>query len=180
MSGWNERRPIPAQRVIVREPEAAWWEAQRAWDASVRHPAVTVAVVGQSDAGRDPGAVVRRLAELAVDDELLVVYVAEPPSRPGHRAVLDGLRDHLPRHDVVAMHLPRHDRADRRDAAAMLGRFLDEGSLPVVVTVPPAMRDLTAEISSYLRADRVLRVFRTTAGAELCQVWSRRETASLN
>jgi len=48
-------------------------------------------------------------------------------------------------------------------------RLLDAGNLPVVVTPAAALHDVTAEIASYLRADRVLRVLRT----ELHQVWQR-------
>jgi len=161
--------------MVIREPESIWWATQDAWDA--HESGMTVAMVGQSDAGRDPGPVITRLAELAVDDELLVVYVSEPPLRPNHRAMLDGLRGRLPRHDVVEMHVSRHDAETRRTAAATLERYLDAGSLPVVVTPALEVRDLTAEISSYLHADRVLRVSRTTAGAELHQVWRRREPA---
>jgi len=162
--------------MVIREPESTWWATQENWDA--RQSAVTVAMVDQSDAGRDPAPVVSRLAELAIDDELLVVYVSQPPARPGHHAVLDGLRGRLPRHDVVEVHLSRHDAELGRSAAATLERFLDEGSLPVVVTQAREARDLTAEISSYLRADRVLRVARTTAGAEVHQVWRRPEPAA--
>jgi hypothetical protein len=177
------RRLARAPRVVIREPESSWWATQdEACDADERpsESSVTVAMVGQSDAGHDPEQVVTRLAELAVDDELLVVYVSEPPSRPGHHAVLDGLRGRLPRHDVIELHMGRPDQAVRRTAAVALERYLADGSLPVVVTAASAARDLTAEISSYLRADRVLRVSRTPEGAELHQVWRREPVPSIN
>jgi hypothetical protein len=63
---------------------------------------------------------------------------------------------------------------------AALDRFLDTGNLPVVVTAPNAVADVGAEISSYVRADRVLRLFRTTTGADLYQVWHRRPEPALN
>jgi len=161
--------------MSIREPESTWWATQNAW--AEHESAMTVAMVNQYDAGRDPEPVVSRLAELAVDDELLVVYVSEPPSRPEHHAMLEGLRDRLPRHDVVEMFVSQHNAEMRRTAAKTLERFLDAGSLPVVVTPARQVRDLTAEISIYLHADRVLRVSCTEAGAELHQVWRRREPA---
>jgi len=48
-----------------------------------------------------------------------------------------------------------------------------------VVTSAAGMHDVTAEIASYLRADRVLRVLRTVDGADLYQVWERRPEPSL-
>ena len=63
----------------------------------------------------------------------------------------------------------------RRRQAVTLERALDAGSLPVVVTAPGVLHDVTAEISSLVRADRVLRVFGTATGAGLHQVWRRRE-----
>jgi len=54
-------------------------------------------------------------------------------------------------------------------------RLLDSGGVPVVVTPSNAMPDVTDEIASYLRADRVLRLLQTTAGAEFRQVWHRVE-----
>ena len=155
--------------TVIREPESGWWALQEDPDESM----VTVAVVGESPTRRDTEAVVSCLAELAAHDELLVVYGAEPCSLPGHQAVTAGLRSRLPRHDVVALHVDPHDGSLRRDAALALEHFLDEGSLPVVVTAAVAVPDLTAEISSRLRADRVLRVSHTSTGADLHQVWRR-------
>ncbi|MEV6846320.1 hypothetical protein [Actinoplanes sp. NPDC051411] len=142
------------------EPEQSWWDAPDRNDEA-RGP--TVAAVRELDAGH--AAVAIRLAEVAVDDELLVVFGAERGAGK-HRAMLAGLRTRLPRHDVVAV-------AARPDLARRLGFLLDAGSVPVVLTEVGAMRDLTAELACVVRADRVVRVFRTPGGADLYPVWKR-------
>jgi len=63
--------------------------------------------------------------------------------------------------------------AARPDLAQLLGRLLEAGSLPVVLTRAGAMHDLTAELAGAVRADRVVRVFRTPSGADLYPVWRR-------
>jgi hypothetical protein len=151
--------------MVVREPEAGWWEAQ---DRST----VTVAALLERDAGRDPRRMSARLAEVAADDELLVVLGAG-----GHAVrdvVIAELRTLLPLHRVVTMPI-RHRNAELLRDAAVVERLLDAGTLPVVVTPVAALHDVTAGIASYLRADRVLRVLRT----ELHQVWQR-PSVSLN
>ncbi|GIM94646.1 hypothetical protein [Paractinoplanes toevensis] len=145
--------------LVIREPEAGWWEAQT-------RSTVSVAAVLESEAGRDPEQVGARLAEVATDDELLVVIGAG-----GHTvrdAIVTELRTLLPLHRVVTMRM-RHRHGELLRDAATVERLLDAGNLPVVVTPPAALHDVTAEIASYLRADRVLRVLRT----ELHQVWQR-------
>jgi hypothetical protein len=170
------RRPAarhqPPRRI--REPEQGWWDAQEGEDAT----ALTVAVLGEEETRWDAGPVVSRLAQLAVNDELLVVYGAAARSAPGHHAVVSGLRRHLPRHRVVALHLDRQEPEVRGPAAAALEEYLDDGSLPVVVTPAAAVPDVAAELSSFVHADRVLRVRRTDGGADLHQVW-RRATAGV-
>jgi len=167
--------------LVIREPEASWWETQAEFGEPAATPpggpTTTVAVLREREAESD--AVVARLAELAVADELLVVFGSASSAQPGQHAVIAGLRGRLPRHDVVAVHVGRRG-ADMSRHAAVLERFLDDGSLPVVVTASAAMHDVTAAISSYVRADRVLRVFRTATGAELCQVWRRHPEPSVN
>jgi hypothetical protein len=151
----------------VREPEQGWWDAQEEFAGAAGGAAtVTVAAVHDWDAGRDADAVATRLADLAVDDELLVVFGAEGPGRPAHRAMVAGLRRRLPRHDVVAL-------AARPELGHLLARLLDAGSLPVVLTEAGGMHDLTAQLASLVRADRVVRVFRTATGADLYPVWRR-------
>jgi hypothetical protein len=164
---------------VIREPEGAWWRAQNEWDARRSagalataerdEPIVTVALVGDSETGWNTDAVVFRLAELAASDELLVVY---GQSGAGHHAVVAGMRGRLPRHDIVALHVEHRDEV-RGDAGDTLNRLLDDGCVPVVVTAAADARGVTAEISTFLKADRVLRVFRTAAGADLHQVWPR-------
>jgi len=160
--------------LVIREPEASWWEMHDDPDESVAAPAIasttTVAALSERDAGNQ--AVVARLAELAVADELLVVFGSAHHCGPGQNAVITGLRGCLPRHHVVAVHV-RHRGVDMRKHAFVLERFLEIGSLPVVVTETAAMHDVTAEISSYVRADRVVRVLGTTAGAGLYPIWHR-------
>jgi hypothetical protein len=169
---------------MIREPESGWWRAHDEWDAwqySDRPalvprdaPAVTVAAVGDSETGWNTDSVVLRLAELAVYDELVVVCGL---TGPGRHAVSAGLRGRLPRHRIVDLQVRRPAEV-RRDTGATLRRLLEDGSLPVVVTTPGSMRGVSAEISTCLDADRVLRVFRTTRGADLHRVWDRRSTAS--
>jgi hypothetical protein len=175
--------------VVIREPESAWWDAHaeltavptltesRPDDASV-----TIAVVGEAETGWNTDAVVSRLAELAVNDELLVVYGSGSRHYPGpgHRAVMAGLRGRLPRHHVIALHVRHSERGLRPNAVAALEDLLESGSLPVVITSAAAMHDVTAEVSSYLRADRVMRASCTVTGADLYQVWRRHPVPSAN
>jgi hypothetical protein len=157
------RSPRAHTPLIIREPEAGWWEAQA-------RATVTVAAVREGDAGWHPEMVVARLAEVATDDELLIVFGASRPS--SQATMVTELRTLLPRHQVVQLRV-RHRHGELLQGAATVERLLDAGRLPVVVTTPAAMHDVTAEIASYLRADRVLRVLRTDDGADLYQVWRR-------
>jgi hypothetical protein len=162
--------------VIIREPEASWWEAQAELGAATGGT-MTVAAIHERDAHTDD--VVVRLAELAADGDLLVVLGSGSGIEPAGHAVIDGLRGRLPAHDVVGVQLQhRGDDLDRK--AAALAWLLAAGRLPVAVTVPAAMHDVTAQLASYVRADRVLRVFRTTTGADLYQVWGRRPEPCVN
>ena len=147
--------------VIIREPEASWWAAQAEFGAPATPPdgrTTTVAAIREQDADTD--AVVARLAELADDGDLLVVLGSKTCAQPERHAVIAGLRGHLPQHEVIAMHVEHRGAEMHRDAAA-LEWLLATGRVPVAVTAPAAVHDFTAEISSYVRADRVLRVFRT-------------------
>jgi hypothetical protein len=196
---WTNRRATARRRaqlahgspVVIREPESAWWDAQAEPIEPAAHPlrgdpsgegSVTVAVVGEAETGWNTDAVVSRLAELAVIDELLVVYGSGSRHRPGpgHRAVMAGLRGRLPRHHVIALHMRHCDYGLRPEAVAALENLLENGSLPVVITTAAAMHDVTAEVSSYLRADRVMRASCTVTGADLYQVWRRHPVLSAN
>lgn len=162
------RRPRASHvPLVIREPEAGWWEEQT-------RATVTVAAVREGDAAWHPDLLLARLAALAVDDELLVVFGSG--ARSVQHAMVTDLRARLPRHEIVALRV-RHRHDDLLRDAATVERLLDAGSLPVVVTPVTALHDVTAEIASFLRADRVLRV---TAGAELCQVWQRQPEPSVN
>jgi NNP family nitrate/nitrite transporter-like MFS transporter len=136
--------------------------------------AMTVALVGEAETRLGAAAVVGRLAELAVSDELVVVYGSAPRPRLGLGAhiLAAGLRDRLPRHRVVCLPVafPR--------GAAVLGEFVDAGAVPIAVSSTAQLHDVAAELSSYLRADRVLKVSYThTDGADLHQVWNREPKA---
>lgn len=148
--------------LIIREPEAGWWQAQA-------RASVTVAAVREGDDWH-PEMVLARLAEVATDDELLVVLGSS--GRSHQHAMVTDLRTLLPRHEVVAVRV-RHRHGELLRGAATVERLLDDGSLPIVVTPVAAMHEVTAEIASYLRADRVLRVLHTDDGADLYQVWRR-------
>jgi hypothetical protein len=196
---WTNRRATARRRAVVahrtpaviREPESAWWDALTdpieptpapLQDNRTNDAAVTVAVVGEAETGWNADAVVSRLAELAVHDELLVVYGSGSRHYPGpgHHAVMAGLRGRLPRHHVIALHVRHSDTGLRPDAVAALESLLENGSLPVVITSAAAMHDVTAEVSSYLRADRVMRASCTVTGADLYQVWRRHPAQSAN
>jgi hypothetical protein len=177
--------------MVIREPESAWWDALTdpieptpapPADRAPDDAAVTVAVVGEAETGWNTDAVVSRLAELAVNDELLVVYGSGSRLHPGpgHRAVMAGRRGRLPRHHVIALHVRHSVSGLRPDAVAALESLLEIGSLPVVITSAAAMHDVTAEVSSYVRADRVMRASCTVSGADLYQVWRRHPVPSAN
>jgi hypothetical protein len=103
---------------------------------------------------------------------LLVVFGSH--GRALQHGLVAGLRHRLRRREVVTVPV-RHRHGQLLRDAAVVEELLDAGRLPVVVTPSNAMHDVTAEIASYLRADRVLRVLRTSTGAGLCQVWRRPE-----
>jgi hypothetical protein len=84
-----------------------------------------------------------------------------------------GLRDRLPRHTVVAVRVAQHSGALGPDAA-LLGEFVEAGTLAVAVAPMAYLRGVAAELSSYLHADRMLVVSYTPAeGADLHEVWDR-------
>ncbi|MDY7086098.1 MAG: hypothetical protein SYR96_13430 [Actinomycetota bacterium] len=165
-----------APAAVIREPEEAWWRTQTDLDEGHGDATTTVAALRDHDAGTD--AVMARLAELAADDELLVVCEQASCPRPGHAAVVTRLRGRLPRRDVFGLEVCGPGMETRRQAVT-LERALDAGSLPVVVTAPGVLHDVTAEISSLVRADRVLRVFGIGGGADLYQVWRRHPEPSV-
>jgi NNP family nitrate/nitrite transporter-like MFS transporter len=141
--------------------------------------AMTVAVVGESETKLGAAAVVARLAELAMSDELVVVYGSDEPAQPRFSAnvLVTGLRDRLPRHTVVGVRVGAHGGALGR-LAALLGEFVEAGTVAIAVTPTADLRGVAAELSSYLRADRLLRVSYTLAeGTDLHEVWNRSSAA---
>jgi MFS transporter, NNP family, nitrate/nitrite transporter len=142
--------------------------------------ATTVAVVGESDTELGAAPVVARLAELAASDELVVVYGSDASPRPrlNTNVLVTGLRNRLPRHNVVAV--PVDLRAGTVGPfAALLGEFVESGSVAIAVTPTADQREVAAELSSYLKADRLLKVSYTpAAGVDLHEVWTRRSPAT--
>ena len=140
--------------------------------------AMTVAVVGESDTRWGAAAVVARLAELATRDELLVIYGCDtaPGSRRDTNVLLAGLRERLPRHRVVAVRVGPGIGSPGGNAA-LVGEFVESGAVPIAVAPTVEVGDVAAQLSTYLRADRVLKVSYTLAGgANLHEVWDRRAT----
>lgn len=145
--------------------------------ASATTSAMTVVLADESEAGHNSTALVGRLAELAVDDEVLVVYGASEasPTRGTERLVV-GLRDRLPRYDIVTLYVPL-DPGSLSGNWAMVEQLLEIGNLPVVVTTSDVAFDVATELAAYLRADRVLSASCTSAGAFLLPVPYRRRRA---
>jgi hypothetical protein len=142
--------------------------------------AMTIAVVGHKDTGLGAAAVVARLADLAASDELVVVCGSDEQARPpltAHTLVV-GLRDRLPRHSVAAVRIPAMAGILERDAV-LLHEFVEVGTVAVAFTPTTQLRGVAAGLSSYLRADRVLRVsFSLADGAYVHQVWNRGAAAN--
>jgi hypothetical protein len=133
---------------------------------------MTVAIVGEADTRLGGAAVVARLAELATSDELVVVYGSDQPVRPplSNHLLVAGLRNRLPRHSVVAVRVNPHAPALGK-RAALFAEFVDAGAVAIAVTHTAKRLLIAAELSDYLRADRVLTVSFTLAqGAQLRQL----------
>ena len=133
--------------------------------------AMTVTVVDAPDPRFGAAAVVSRLAELATSDELVVVYGSDGP--PDVDALVTGLRYRLPRYQVIAVDA-RPDLWAQGRLPALLNEFVEAGALTIAVTPTAGLHGITAELSSYLHADRVLMMSYTpAAGADLHEVWNR-------
>lgn len=168
--------PRAGRRRARSSRSAALLRTERRDPGSSKHPpgvtatAMTVVILDEWEARWDATAVVARLAGLAINDELVVVCGSnERRSGPHAPIVTAGLRDLLPRHDVVTLHIAAHTGAQRRDAA-VVGEFLEIGSLPVVVTPAAVAHEVAGWLSDHLGADRILKVSCTTGGATLYQV----------
>lgn len=135
---------------------------------------MTVAAVRETDAAGRPETVAAQLAALAAGQELLVVFGSN--ARSVQHALIADLRAHLHDREVTVMRI-RHRHGALPQNAATVESLLDAGTVPVVVTPATTMPHIAAELASYLRADRVLRVLHTAAGADLFQVWQRPEPA---
>lgn len=148
--------------------------------AAVTPAAVTVAVVGEPDTRWGAAAVVARLAELATRDELVVIYGSDDPAARPRRdtnVLVTGLRERLPRHRIVAIRVAPHAGSLEglgRDAARF-GEFVATGAVAIALTPMQELGGVAAHLSTYLRADRVLKVsYALSTGAHLHKVWDRR------
>ena len=125
--------------------------------------AMTVAVADEAATRWGIANLIARLARLAVQDELLVVYGSAGGVPVYAHAVLTGLRACLPRHDVVAMRLwPADDVVGWRDGA-VLDELMECGAVPMVLTSAAAAPKVAVELSARLRADRILTLPHRTA-----------------
>jgi hypothetical protein len=182
---WAPWPALTAERpVTIREPESGWWKADGEAGQGETAPAtsggaLTVAIVVEAETRWGLGAVVSRLAELAVEDELLLVYGEERRSGAGSRYVVGGLRDHLPRHHLVVVPLPEASTTLEAEDSALLAESLEDGSLPVVVTGESAVQDIAAELATRLHADRVVRISRVIDGVDVRPVWQRTAAAAV-
>ena len=162
-------RPIERPRAEHR-PEPA----RSQYQPGVTGTALTIVTVDHWDVRWDATAVVSRLAELAVNDELVVVFGSnERRTGPHAPIVTAGLRDRLPRHDVVALHVAAAHPNPLRRGAALLGELLEIGSLPIVVTPVEVVGEVAERLAGHLGADRILTVSCAAGGADLYQVWPR-------
>ncbi|HKT06111.1 MAG TPA: MFS transporter, partial [Rugosimonospora sp.] len=138
--------------------------------------AMTIAVVGEAETRWGAAAVVARLAELAARDELVVVYGSDDVgnSRRDRNPLVVGLRDRLPRYRIEAIPV-RPETGPLGADAAVFDEFVATGAVAVAVTPTPELGGVAAQLSTYLQADRVLKVSYTlNAGARLHKVWDRR------
>ncbi len=129
--------------------------------ASDGGPSLLTIALAAPGAGRRTA---QRLAEVAVQDELLVVCTGS-----GAPAVVAELRRRLPRHDVVALDISS-SAGIMGHHAVVLNELLEIGSLPVVAVPAGQGTDVAAQLSDLLQADRVLR---TAGRADLREVWRR-------
>lgn len=145
--------------------------------ASATSTAMTIVLADESEAEQNSTALLTRLAELAVDDEVLVVYGASEasPTR-GTECLVVGLRDRLPRYDIVALYMPL-DAGSLSGNWAMVEQLMEIGNLPVVVTTSDVAVDVATELAAYLCADRVLTASCTSADAYLLPAPYRRRRA---
>ena len=118
--------------------------------------AITIAMVGESPDHPPTATALLRLAELAVTDELIVVYGSDHPEARAHRVVA-GLRRLLPRFTVVPLYVAPPNGSNRCDTA-LVDSLLNDGSLPVVLAPAAIAPKVAVDLFHHLRADRVVEV----------------------
>jgi len=114
--------------------------------------AITIAMVGESQAKSFTAQLVACLAELAMTDELIVVYGSD---QPGTSPVVAALRERLPRFKVVPLYVARPNGSYLCDAAVVDG-LLDDGSLPIILAPAVTAPTVAVELYRHLGADRML------------------------
>lgn len=143
--------------------------------------ALSLVVVSGSDTDYGAPAVVATIAELATRDEVVVVCgQAERKSRRmSPHALLAGLRNRLPRHQIMAVLVDTQVPAFARDCA-LLRSLLEVGAVPVAVTSTTDPGWQAVELAQQLQVDRMLYVtYHRPQGVSLNQVWTREPADAL-
>jgi hypothetical protein len=158
---WAATRTLARLPLTVREPESGWWDAQRTAEDSV-----TVAVVpdGEPDCDDDP--VLTRLATIAGAGRLVVV---------GGWASAENLIAGLVRaldHQVTVLPAAGGEQWLWGNTA-VVSRCLRDGSLPILLSHAETLHSVAADLSTRLRAERVVALLRTPGGTALYPVWHR-------
>jgi hypothetical protein len=159
---WAATRTLARLPLVVREPESSWWDAQRTAEETI-----TVAVVPDGEPECDDDPVLSRLATVAGTGRLVVVggWASAESLVAGLLRVLD--------HQVTVLPATG-DEQWLWGNTAVVARCLREGSLPILLSHAPTLHTVAADLSSRLRAERVVGVQRTPDGASLYPVWHRR------
>jgi hypothetical protein len=122
--------------------------------AKTQTSAITIAMVKDSRVRSCVDLVVAHLAELAVNDELIIVFGSDRPETNLHPTVA-ALRERLPRFTVVPLYVANLTGPNRCDAD-LVGGLLDDGSLPIILAPAVAAPSVAANLYHHLRADRMI------------------------
>jgi hypothetical protein len=144
-------------------------------DAEDSPTALTIAVIGDVQTRWALSGVVARLAELAVTDELLVMYGLDGrESTTGVGIVVAGLRRLLPRHALITIHVTQHEGSVQHDLD-LIDDLMDVGSTPIAVASAAIMAGIVTGLCDRLSADRVVVMSDARDGeVALDEIWHRR------
>jgi hypothetical protein len=148
-----------------------WGGAEFGWTPSGEEPEgvadlgapliarTTVVALSSAEIGPDARAVVASVAELAVDDELVVAYAhaESAPSRMNPYSFVAALRVALPRHKIIAVLLDA-DPLGRSTEYVVLRELLQDGSVAVAAVATFDPDPVAIDLAEQLAADRVLRL----------------------